>query len=87
MAIEIETFDDEMSVAIFSKNYRPVGTRFLTQKDFEKFLPTIAIVSSGEEIELNAYWQTVVSMPPHFNVVSDKIISLSNKKLIYTSYM
>ena len=71
MAIEIESFNEDMSVVIFSKNFRPIGTRFLTQKDLDQFLPTVAIVSSGEsEIELNIYWQTVVSMPPHYNVVS-----------------
>lgn len=70
MAIEIDSFHEEMSVVIFSKNFRPIGTRFLTQKDLSQFLPTIAIESSsGEEIELNIYWQTVVSMPPHYNVV------------------
>lgn len=72
MALEIESFNEDMSVVIFSKNFRPIGTRFLTQKDFDQFLPTVAIVSSGEsEIELNIYWQTVVSMPPHYNVVSN----------------
>lgn len=69
MGIEMELFDEQMSVALFSRNYKPVGTRFLTLKDFDKFLPTIAIFSSGEEIELNVYWHTVVSVPPRFNVV------------------
>lgn len=69
MALEMEVFEPDMSVAIFSKNFKPVGTRFLTLKDFDQFLPTIAVQSSGEEIELNIFWHTVVSMPPHFNVV------------------
>jgi hypothetical protein len=70
MAIEMEVFEIEMSVAIFSKNFKPVGTRFLTLKVPELFMPTIAIQSDGEPVELNVYWQTVVSMPPHFNVVT-----------------
>lgn len=70
MAIEIDSFHDEMSVVVFSKNFRPVGTRFLTLKDQDQFLPTIAISTMGEEIELHVYWQTVVSMPPSYNVVS-----------------
>ncbi len=69
MAIEMEVFEIEMSVAIFGKNFKPVGTRFLTLKTPELFMPTIAIESDGEPIELNVFWQTVVSMPPHFNVV------------------
>ena len=68
MGIEMEVFENDMSVAILSKNFKPVGTRFLTLKDFDEFFPTIAINSTGEQIELNVYWQTVVSMPPHFNV-------------------
>lgn len=70
MALEMEVFEPDMSVAIFSKNFKPVGTRFLTLKNFDEFLPTFAVQSSGEEIELNIFWHTVVSMPPHFNVVS-----------------
>ena len=62
-----------MSVAIFSKNFKPVGTRFLTLKNAEHFLPTVCVESSanGEvDIELNVYWHTVISNPPHFNVRS-----------------
>jgi hypothetical protein len=72
MSIEMEVFEEEMSVAIFGKNFRPVGTRFLTLKDAEQFLPTIAVQTSGGDspIEINAYWHTVISNPPHFNVVS-----------------
>ena len=69
MGIEMEVFEPDMSVAIFEKNFKPVGTRFLTLKDFEMFLPTLAVQSHGEPIEINVYWHTVVSMPPHFNVV------------------
>jgi len=69
MALEMEVFEPDMSVAIFEKNFKPVGTRFLTLKDFDSFLPTIVVSSNGEPIEINVYWQTVVSMPPHFNVV------------------
>ncbi len=70
MGLEIEVFEKKMSVAIFSKNFKPVGTRYLTLEDHDSFLPTIAVVSEGEEIKMNIYWQTVVSMPPHFNIVS-----------------
>lgn len=75
MAIEMEVFETDMSVAIFSKNFKPVGTRFLTLNDPEQFLPTVAIQNSGsEDIELNIYWHTVISNPPHFNVVSSVLI-------------
>ena len=70
VGIEMEVFEKDMSVALFSKNFRPVGTRFLTAKNFDEFFPTIAVESSGEPIEIVAYWHTKISMPPHFNVVS-----------------
>jgi hypothetical protein len=76
MGLEMEVFEADMSVAILSKNFKPVGTRFLTLNDHEQFLPTIAIYSAhGEEIEVNVYWHTVISNPPHFNVVSLNIIT------------
>ncbi|CAF1377156.1 unnamed protein product, partial [Didymodactylos carnosus] len=68
MGIEIEVFDKDMSVALFSKNFRPVGTRFLTLQDHSEFMPTIMIESYGEPIELLVYWHTRVSVPPHFSV-------------------
>ena len=70
MGLEIGHFDKKMSVALFTKNFKPIGTRYLTLEDSNQFYPSIEIVSSGEEIEIVAYWQTVVSMPPHFNIVS-----------------
>lgn len=70
MGLEMEVFEEKMSVAIFSKNFKPVGTRFLTLEDHSSFLATLSVLSCGEEIEINVYWHTVVSMPPHFNVVS-----------------
>ncbi|CAF1350584.1 unnamed protein product, partial [Didymodactylos carnosus] len=68
MGIEIAVFDKDMSVALFSKNFRPVGTRFLTLQDHSEFMPTIMIESHGEPIELLAYWHTRVSVPPHFSL-------------------
>ena len=69
MGLEMEVFEKKMSVAIFSKNFKPVGTRLLTQEDHDSFLATIGVFSDGEEIKLNIFWHTVVSMPPHFNIV------------------
>lgn len=68
VGIEMEVMEKDMSVALFSKNYRPVGTRFLTAKNFDEFFPTIAVESNGEPVEIIAYWHTKISMPIHFNV-------------------
>ncbi len=72
MGLEIEVFDKKMSVAVFSKNFKPIGTRFLALDNFDLFLPMIGIASEGELVEINVYWHTAVSMAPHFNVVSVK---------------
>lgn len=71
--LEVEVFEKKMSVVIFSKNFKSVGTRYLTLEDHDSFLPTIAVQSGGEEIVMNIYWHTVVSMPPHFNIVSQQL--------------
>lgn len=83
MALEMEVFEPDMSVAIFSKNFKPVGTRFLTLKDFNEFLPTFAVQNNGEDFEMNVYWHTVVSMPPHFNVVRNRTI---DSKIIFNNF-
>lgn len=70
IGVEIEVFEQEMSVALFSKNFRPIGTRYLTLRDHSQFLPTILIENGGDPVELLVYWQTRVSVPPHYSVVS-----------------
>ena len=58
-----------MSVVLFSKNFRPIGTRYLTLKDQSEYYPTILIESSGDPVELNVFWQNRVSVPPYFSMV------------------
>ena len=70
MGVEVEVFDKEMSVVLFSKNFRPIGTRYLTLNDHSQYFPTILIESHGDPVELLVYWQTRVSIPPHYSVVS-----------------
>jgi hypothetical protein len=69
---EIEAFDKHMSVALFSKNFKPIGTRFLTADNQSEFYPTFALNTNGEPIEIVVYFHNKVSTPPHFNVVSIK---------------
>ena len=71
MGLEMEVFEKKMSVGIFSKNFKPIGTRFLTLDNPDLFIATVAVESDGEEVEINVYWHTVVSMPPHFNIVNN----------------
>ncbi len=73
MGVAIEVFDDNMSVVLFSKNFRPIGTRYLTLNDQSQYFPTILIESNGDPVELLVYWQTRVSVPPTYSVVSGEI--------------
>lgn len=68
MGVEIDVFDEEMSVVLFSKNFRPIGTRYLTLKDQSEYYPTIYIESSGDPVDLIVYWQNRVSVPPYFSM-------------------
>ena len=69
IGVEIEVFDKDMSVALFTKNFRPIGTRYLTLRDHSHYCPTIFIENGGDPVDLLVYWQTRVSVPPHFSVV------------------
>jgi len=70
IGVEIEVFDKEMSIALFSKNFRPIGTRYITLREHSQYFPTILIENGGDPVELLVYWQTRVSVPPHYSVVS-----------------
>lgn len=71
MGVEVEVFGKEMSVVLFTKNFRPVGTRYLTLTDHGQFFPTILIESNGEPVEILVHWQTRVSVPTLYNLVRD----------------
>jgi hypothetical protein len=73
MGVEIDLFDKEMSVVLFSKNFRPIGTRYLTLTDHDQYFPTILIESHGDPVDLSVYWQTRVSLPTQYSVVSGDI--------------
>lgn len=70
MGVQIEVFGEELSVVLFSKNFRPIGTRYLTLTDHSEYLPTILIESYGDPVELIVHWQNRVSIPPHYSIVS-----------------
>ena len=78
MGLEIEIFEQEMSVVLFSKNFRPIGTRYITLRDHSQYYPTILIENGGDPVELLVYWQTRVSVPPHYSVVRCRMILLTD---------
>ncbi|KAK0052845.1 hypothetical protein Bpfe_017699 [Biomphalaria pfeifferi] len=70
IGVEMEAFAKEMSVALFIKNLRPVGTAYYTQSDRSSFLPTLALCSNGCEVILEVHWQNTMRGPPIFSVVN-----------------
>ncbi|CAF4058119.1 unnamed protein product [Rotaria sordida] len=72
MGVEIVVFDKEMSVVLFSKNFRPIGTRYLTLNDYSQYFPTILIENNGDPVELLVYWQTRISLPPYYNITNSE---------------
>ena len=81
VGIEIEVFEEKMSVALFNKNGLPIGTRFLTEKEHSHFLPTIAICGNGSNVEIDVVWQNRIASPPVFSVVSIKFPVLYRTEL------
>ena len=67
--MEMEVFERRMSVALFSKNHTPVGTRFLTLKKQKHFFPTVAVCANGCDIVIDVVWQNRVAAPPIFCMV------------------
>ncbi|XP_064628155.1 uncharacterized protein LOC135487894 isoform X2 [Lineus longissimus] len=70
VGLELEVFDHPRSIALFSKNFVPVGTRYVNQKDHSLFLPTISIFGDNNDVELNVVWQSRISAPPTFQVTN-----------------
>ncbi len=67
--MEVSSFAKEMSVCLFSKNYRAIGTRFYSQPDKSEYLPTIALCGNGSEVVVDVYWQTQILSNCNFSVV------------------
>ncbi|CAL1544708.1 unnamed protein product [Lymnaea stagnalis] len=70
VGVEMEAFAKEMSVALFTKNLRPVGTAYYTQRVRSEFLPTIALCANGHEVIVEVYWQNMMRGAPVFSVIN-----------------
>ncbi|XP_005088904.1 uncharacterized protein LOC101862618 [Aplysia californica] len=69
IGVEMEAFAKEMSVALFTKNFRPVGTAYYTQTNLNEFLPTISLCANGYEVIVEVFWQNMMRGAPLFSVV------------------
>lgn len=70
VGVEISMFDKNHPVALFSKNYRAIGTRYVTMPDQDQMLPTVAVCGNGYEVEIDIYWQNQYLKGPAFSEVS-----------------
>lgn len=61
--VEVYHFHPRMSVVIFTKNYVPVGTRYLTLDNMKEYFPTIAIYSIMSEVDIDVVLQNRVLGP------------------------
>ncbi|XP_070191470.1 uncharacterized protein [Littorina saxatilis] len=59
IGVEMEKFAKEMSVVLFSRNNRPVGTCYYTQPHHDEFLPSFGLCSNGHDLEIDVCWQTM----------------------------
>ena len=62
--------EDDLSVILFIKNDRPIGTRYLKLKSVEEFYPTISLCGNGYDVEIQVYWQNRLGEPQSFFPVS-----------------
>lgn len=69
VGVEISMFDKNHPVALFSKNYRAIGTRYVTMPDQDQMLPTVAVCGNGYDVEIDIYWQNQYLKGPAFSEV------------------
>ncbi|XP_071113924.1 uncharacterized protein [Haliotis cracherodii] len=70
VSMEISSFAKEMSVCLFSKNSRAIGTRYYTEGEMSEHLPTIAVCGNGYDVEIHVYWQTQILSNTSFGVTN-----------------
>lgn len=67
VGVEISMFDKNHPVALFSKNYRAIGTRYVTMPDQDQMLPSVAVCGNGYDVEIDIYWQNQYLKGPAFS--------------------
>ena len=70
--MEVDVFDENMSILLFNKNFLPVATRYLSQSDPDQYLPTIVLQALDGDVVVDVSWQTQIAAPPAFQVVSSR---------------
>ncbi|KAK3097806.1 hypothetical protein FSP39_013389 [Pinctada imbricata] len=68
VGLEMSNFDRKYPIVLFSKNQRPIGTRFLHLTEPDTFLPTVALCGNGYDVEIDIFWQNQYCMGPSFDV-------------------
>ena len=72
VGLEVSNFGRKYPMVLFSKNSRPIGTRFLHLTEPGQCLPTVSVCGNGYDVEIDIYWQTQYCMGPRFDEVGVK---------------
>ncbi|XP_078310024.1 uncharacterized protein LOC144618182 [Crassostrea virginica] len=72
VGLEVLNFDEKQSVVLFSKNWRAIGTRYVTIADLHQLLPTVTVCGNGYRVEIDVYWQNQYLKGPAFSECEPK---------------
>lgn len=70
VGLDCSVFESSLPVVLFSKNYHPIGLRYLMANDPSQYFPTIALCGNGYEVVVDVFWHTRLCVGPTFEIVS-----------------
>jgi hypothetical protein len=73
VGVDLSVFESSLPVVLFSKNYHPIGLRYLMANDTSQYFPTIALCGNGYEVVIDVFWHNRLCVGPTFDIVSKKI--------------
>ena len=73
VGLEVLNFDEKQSVVLFSKNWRAIGTRYVTIADLHQLLPTVTVCGNGYRVEIDVFWQNQYLKGPAFSEVRTSV--------------
>ncbi|XP_062616121.1 uncharacterized protein LOC134277830 [Saccostrea cucullata] len=91
VGVEVSNFGRKHPVALFSKNWRGIDTRYVTILDQDQILPTVAVCGNGYDVEIDIFWQNQYLKGPPFNEHNPqdwcypKDVTVDRKNRIFTA--
>ncbi|XP_071135084.1 uncharacterized protein [Mytilus edulis] len=68
VGLDCSVFESSLPVVLFSKNYHPIGLRYLMANDPSQYFPTIALCGNGYEVVVDVFWHTRLCVGPTFEI-------------------